>query len=709
MSADATLEQTATPPTCPTCGSVRVVRRSYGFPGAEMWEQARTGSIRLGGCVIGAMDTWEERWHCWACADQEWLASHEAREHREGRTAHDCSDDGLLWDPDSDQNGVRLGLQDVSDRFRPPGFIDRLWPYLRDVPDGAPAWRPNVERIAAALATGRAEQVGADPYRITEEEILTLGPVRPREQDRIHTRLDRIAGALAEIPTDVELHTLDTVTYEQLVGMWSHAQVVVAMLRRMVDIEGPAAELVAARRRPALLAERHPLVDKALGIPEDRQVRRPWWRTLTADRDLVARLERLRTELDAPEVPLLRLAWLSVLTREQDAADAGGPSPSVDLPEPRWFRCPLTSLERLSKGADVKVTRIGLDAPGSSTVLDKEEDGPDPVVAADGTLTPFWSWVEGHTDLESLPGRERRRAKAWVRAGHSIALNGVSNEPFRSGGTPRWTFHARLAQLVGETDDGLPGWRPPAERLHAHLFGERDSLLRTRNWSRGYDDRIVPSLGAHHYGEIEPGVPLDYGEDHYGAFVEEMIETRLRTAVDADGFVVDIPAGRLEEVYYQTEVSDLMTEIPWGVALGDLDADGYHAHLSRGSAAFALVDRLMVAGFDEATGWAIGALVRPHLVPSPDRIVSTLLGLRVDEDSRPFWWWVLRNDARLGERLIELRSELRIKSDRREALSVLRLAEILVLQRESDRRAAIALETTLFPFEALISGGDADA
>jgi len=166
MSADATLERTETPPPCPTCGSVRVVRRAYGFPGAEMWEEARTGSIRLGGCVIGAMDTWEERWHCWACADQEWLAYHEAREHREGRTKHDCSDDGMLWDPDSDQNGVRLGLQDVSDRFRPPGFIDRLWPYLRDVPDGAPAWRPNVERIAAALATDRADRAGTDPDRI---------------------------------------------------------------------------------------------------------------------------------------------------------------------------------------------------------------------------------------------------------------------------------------------------------------------------------------------------------------------------------------------------------------------------------------------------------------------------------------------------------------------------------------------------------------
>ena len=323
------------PPPCPTCGSVRVVRRAFGFPGPEMWEAARAGRVRLGGCVIGPVERWQDEWHCWACEDREWLAHHERREHREGRTTHDCSDDGLLWDPDSDQNGVRRGMRDVSDRFRPAGFIGRLWPYLRDVPDAAPAWRANVERIGAALAAQDAH-----PDRITEEELLALGPLRPLAEARLHDRLERIARAIAATPADVELHTLDTVGYEQTVGMWSPAQGAVNLIGSLVRAPSSAAVRLVARRRPALLAERHPLVDAALGIPSDRQVWRPWWRTLSADPRLVERLEALRAQLDAADVPLLRIAWLSVLTREQDAADAGGPSPSLDLPEPRWYRCP---------------------------------------------------------------------------------------------------------------------------------------------------------------------------------------------------------------------------------------------------------------------------------------------------------------------------------------------------------------------------------
>jgi hypothetical protein len=391
---------TTAPSPCPSCGSDRVVRRAFGFPGPEMWEAARAGAIKLGGCVIGPVERWEDDWHCWACADRDWLAEHERREHREGRTAHDCSDHGLLWDPDSNQNGVRLGMQDVSDRFRPAGFIDRLWPYLRDVPDGAPAWRPNAERIGAAierLDVHAPDATGSHPDRITEDELLTLGTLQPRAEARLHDRLERIATALATIPTDLELHTLDTVAYERTVGKWSPAQGVVDILGSLVRGPSSAALHAIARRRPALLAERHPLVDAALGIPTDRQVWRPWWRTLTADPGLIERLERLRTQLDAPDLPLLRIAWLSVLTREQDAADAGGPSASLDLPEARWFRCPWDG------PPSQRTTPIWV---GTDPTLDGED-------VLDNELS---RWLETETTLAELSEDGQRRVREYIAA-----------------------------------------------------------------------------------------------------------------------------------------------------------------------------------------------------------------------------------------------------------------------------------------------------
>lgn len=59
-----TTEAAAAPPPCPTCRSVRVVPLAFGFPGAEMWEAARAGTIRLGGCVIGPVEGRADRWAC---------------------------------------------------------------------------------------------------------------------------------------------------------------------------------------------------------------------------------------------------------------------------------------------------------------------------------------------------------------------------------------------------------------------------------------------------------------------------------------------------------------------------------------------------------------------------------------------------------------------------------------------------------------------
>ena len=38
--------------TCPQCGSDRVRRLAYGYPGGSMIEQASRGEIILGGCIM---------------------------------------------------------------------------------------------------------------------------------------------------------------------------------------------------------------------------------------------------------------------------------------------------------------------------------------------------------------------------------------------------------------------------------------------------------------------------------------------------------------------------------------------------------------------------------------------------------------------------------------------------------------------------------
>jgi len=358
MSGTVRTEHRPAPPSCPECGSPAVVPIRYGFPGPEMWVAARAGTIKLGGCVLRG-DRWVDRWHCWSCADQRWLGEHEEREHRAGRDQHDCSDDGMLWNPDSDQNGVRLGLRDVSDRFRPPGFIDRLWPYLRDVPDGAPGWRPNVARIAALLdaedtgAHGHRSGACGDPDRITVDDLERIGLLAATEGtgplvERVHRMIDwfgeqadDLAARLARIPSDVELHTLDTLAYERTVGTWSPSQGLVDLIAHRTRLPTRLLLELVACKRPGLLVARDELVDAALGIPTTVQIWRPWWRTLTADPRLVERLERLREELDVATLPLLRIAWLAVRAREVDARAAGGPSPSEHLPQARWFRCPF--------------------------------------------------------------------------------------------------------------------------------------------------------------------------------------------------------------------------------------------------------------------------------------------------------------------------------------------------------------------------------
>lgn len=60
-------------PPCPACGSTDAVRIVYGLPGADLFEAADGGEVRLGGCLIG-----EESpdYECRSCdAPLPWIAA----------------------------------------------------------------------------------------------------------------------------------------------------------------------------------------------------------------------------------------------------------------------------------------------------------------------------------------------------------------------------------------------------------------------------------------------------------------------------------------------------------------------------------------------------------------------------------------------------------------------------------------------------------
>ena len=52
------------PAKCPACGSLRVARIVYGFPGPQMIQDVESGRIALGGCCVSDFDP---AWQCLEC------------------------------------------------------------------------------------------------------------------------------------------------------------------------------------------------------------------------------------------------------------------------------------------------------------------------------------------------------------------------------------------------------------------------------------------------------------------------------------------------------------------------------------------------------------------------------------------------------------------------------------------------------------------
>jgi hypothetical protein len=420
-----------------------------------------------------------------------------------------------------------------------------------------------------------------------------------------------------------------------------------------------AVRTLLALKRPGLLAVRDRRIEAAVGVPADRQLWRPWWRTLAADEQLVRRLERLRDLVAAPELSLLRIAELAVWTREVDAAAAGGPSPAGDLPRARWFHCPLDE-ERV-------------DAPHHDT---GPHDAPAGIFDDDPLgLDEFDGWenleVDDSDDMPVDPAT-----------------------PLTTGGTAPAIVHARLWTFVGDVPDGRPGWRPPLQRLRAHLEGERDLWIASRNWSRAYDDHLHPSPGV-------PTPPDDDGEpDVLVEFDRDATAVALRQAVDDAGDLIHITPEQILDCINGADPWDLVARIPSGPRLQDIGATRLERYFGPGSHVDSLIRTLTEHGVSPRAARLFCARVRPHLVPIPDRFVECQLGIAPHEDALPLWAWALEHDRRLVDAL----EDLGMKAGAR-YLSILRIADILVLQRAADLRLALETSHTLFPFDPTPASG----
>jgi hypothetical protein len=265
--------------------------------------------------------------------------------------------------------------------------------------------------------------------------------------------------------------------------------------------------------------------------------------------------------------------------------------------------------------------------------------------------------------------------------------------PLTLGGTPPGVLHARLWTFVSGVSDGRPGWRHPTDRLRAHLEGEHDAWITSTNWTRAYDDHAYPRAGS-------PPPPFDVGEpDVLAAFDRTATEVATRRAIDESGDLIRITPQQIEDCINAADVWDLIDRIPSGPRLQDIRPDESAKHFGPGSPVGELVRTLIDAGVSERAAWHLCARVRPHLVPVPDRFVEHHLGVPPHEHALPLWTWALHHDRRLVEALENIRAP------HAKRLSILRVAEILVIQRETDLRLALESRNTLFPFEQMPADG----
>jgi hypothetical protein len=207
---------------------------------------------------------------------------------------------------------------------------------------GLDADRPDAaERVAGLIRTYRAGYTGAafdtygrnDPVRFTGDDLIAVSmlSIQLREQGNASLRptsilaLERLAGAvtelLAAVPADRDLHTLTGAEFDRWLGPGSAGEVLYWLLREQAAIPPVAVYKLLARKRLALFPIRDSVVSKALGQTA-KLWWRPWWETLTADPEVVARLGAIRQVSGSAHLSLLRVADIVIWMTHHSSGQA---------------------------------------------------------------------------------------------------------------------------------------------------------------------------------------------------------------------------------------------------------------------------------------------------------------------------------------------------------------------------------------------------
>jgi hypothetical protein len=155
--------------------------------------------------------------------------------------------------------------------------------------------------------------------QIREQSNSSLQPSSIRTLDSLAASITEL---LAAVPIDRDLHTLSEAEFERWLGPGSAGDVLYWLLREQATIPRVAVYKLLARKRLALFPIRDTVVEKALGQTADPWWR-PWWDTLAADSEIVARLEEIRQASGASHLSLLRVADIVIWMTHHPSGQAG--------------------------------------------------------------------------------------------------------------------------------------------------------------------------------------------------------------------------------------------------------------------------------------------------------------------------------------------------------------------------------------------------